>query len=106
MLPAQFDAVKKHGRRARAGEVAVVALRTPGPRRLGIVAARRAGNAVQRNRLKRVIREFFRLQPQLFPEGDSVVIPGADAGLLNNGEVRERLAQALVKLRGRRSGEA
>ncbi len=30
--------------------------------RLGLVVSRKAGNSVQRNRLKRVLREYFRLQ--------------------------------------------
>ncbi len=49
-------------------------------RRLGIIASRKAGNAVQRNRLKRLIRETFRLGKQDFKRAvDLVVIlkPGA-----------------------------
>ena len=45
--------------------------------RLGIVASRKLGNAVRRNRAKRLIREVFRLNQPL-PSGagrDLVVIP-------------------------------
>jgi ribonuclease P protein component len=45
--------------------------------RLGIVASRKLGDSVRRNRAKRLIREIFRQNPQ--PEGsrgvDVVVIP-------------------------------
>lgn len=45
--------------------------------RLGLVASRKVGGAVQRNRGKRLVRELFRTRPELFPVGgpvDCVVI--------------------------------
>ena len=52
--------------------------------RLGLVAARRVGNAVARNRGKRLVREWFRRLPEgRMPDVDIVVIlkPGiADHG--------------------------
>ena len=43
-------------------------------RRLGITASRKIGNAVTRNRCKRVIREIFRRNKELFPQGADIVI--------------------------------
>jgi ribonuclease P protein component len=42
--------------------------------RLGVVASRKVGPAVVRNRAKRLVREAFRLHPQVFPAGIDVVI--------------------------------
>jgi len=54
------------------------------PARLGITVTRKFGNAVARNRAKRLFREVFRRSSDLFPTGvDVVVIPknrSADAG--------------------------
>lgn len=43
--------------------------------RLGIIASRRLGGAIQRNRAKRLIREIFRLNKPLTAGWDLVVIP-------------------------------
>ncbi|SHN49361.1 ribonuclease P protein component [Desulfovibrio litoralis DSM 11393] len=44
--------------------------------RLGLAVGRKIGSAVKRNRVKRVLREFFRLNQYDIPNGfDYVVIP-------------------------------
>lgn len=55
----------------------LVAPNQTGSSRLGIVASRKLGDAVERNRAKRLIREVFR-QSSFLPDGagvDVVVIP-------------------------------
>jgi ribonuclease P protein component len=47
---------------------------TQGVKRLGITVTKKTGNAVKRNKVKRLIREFFRLNKSLFPENHDVVI--------------------------------
>lgn len=42
--------------------------------RLGITVTKKTGNAVFRNRTKRLIREFFRRNKNLFPAGHDVVV--------------------------------
>lgn len=45
----------------------------PGATRLGITTSRKLGNAVQRNRVKRLVREAFRRHKLLFPSGLDLV---------------------------------
>lgn len=44
--------------------------------RMGLAVTKKTGNAVHRNRVKRVLREFFRLHQMELPGGvDIVVVP-------------------------------
>ncbi|MBN1282800.1 MAG: ribonuclease P protein component [Proteobacteria bacterium] len=97
LAPEDFAAVKKRGRAARSGPMAVAFL-SGGAVRLGIAVSAAVGNAVERNRIKRVVREFFRLNRAMFPDGDCVVIPGRGVAQMKNEEIRQRLARALLML--------
>ncbi len=69
--------------------------------RVGFVVTRKVGNAVQRNRIKRVCRECFRTWPDLVPDGvDLVVIARSRADELGLADVRaewERARPGLLK---------
>ena len=69
------------GRKLRASDrwITLYADRGPaGHARLGIAAGRQLGNAVQRNRIKRLVREAFRRLRHELPAGtDWVIIPRA-----------------------------
>ena len=69
--------------------------------RLGIVVTKKVGSSPERNRIKRLCRECFRLWPELVPPGiDLVVIARDRAAELGLAEVRkewERARPALLK---------
>lgn len=66
-------------------------------RRLGVVVSRKIGGAVKRNRIKRIVRELFRLSPEKFPQGDLIVIAREGANGLSNLLLRKALEGVLTK---------
>ena len=70
------------------------------PSRLGLVVTKKIGGAVQRNRIKRVCRECFRLTPGFLPAGvDLIVIARRGAEALGLAQVREEWGKAHGALR-------
>lgn len=75
---------------------------TPGPSRLGMVVTTKVGNAVARNRIKRVCRSCFRLWNALLPDGvDLVVIARRGAETLGLEGIRAEWTRLLPQLRKR-----
>jgi ribonuclease P protein component len=72
----EFQRVFDAGRRAHGRYLTIIAAPAPGPHsRLGIVASRKLGGAVVRNRAKRLIRQVFRTENGPDRASDLVVIP-------------------------------
>jgi ribonuclease P protein component len=96
---AEFVYVQTHGQRATCAHFVLLVTRSPddtsAPSRLGVVATRKVGNAVARNRIKRLCRECFRLWPGFVPNGIDLVVIGRDgADELTLDLVREEWARA------------
>jgi ribonuclease P protein component len=74
-----FSRLFEKGTRIADGELTLILLPNDRPdaaSRLGVAVAKRHGNSVQRNRIKRLCREAFRLmRPELPPGWDVMLIP-------------------------------
>jgi ribonuclease P protein component len=72
----EFQRVFNAGRRAHGRYLTIIAAPSDGQlSRLGIVASRKVGGAVARNRAKRLIRQVFRTESGPAAAFDLVVIP-------------------------------
>lgn len=73
-----------------------------GVKRLGITVTKKTGNAVFRNRTKRLIREFFRRNKDLFPaEHDVVVMAKRNLPPLTYQETARELTELFHRKTGR-----
>lgn len=96
-----FLRAQSEGRRVHTPHFVLMALPVAGGRlRLGVTVSRRVGDAVCRNRVKRLVREVFRRNRVLFPPAcDVVVVARAGAGALDYAAVRDEVTAAEAALR-------
>jgi ribonuclease P protein component len=96
----EFVRVQQQGRRIHTAHFILLLLRAQARdanpyTRLGVTVGRRVGGAVQRNRIKRVVREVFRRNRALFPpEYDVVLVARPGAERLDYDAVRSELVRA------------
>ena len=78
----------------------------PGPAgrpRLGLVVTKRMGKAVRRNRVRRLLREFFRHHKDRLPPEDLIIMAKKGAAALDYQQVQEELSRVLlIRLKGKR----
>ena len=87
-----FVALRTHGRRLRTPHFYIQIIVKNEGLRLGVTVTKRIGNAVERNRVKRLVREFFRLNFDRLPSAaDISVVARRDAASLNLAAVTEEL---------------
>jgi ribonuclease P protein component len=96
----EFLAVQERGTRLYAGEVLVLVKGAgAGRARIGITVSSKVANAVERNRVKRWVREAFREIQAELPAVDLVVIARKGATTMGIGGVRRALEAAAARLR-------
>jgi ribonuclease P protein component len=93
----EFLLLQREGRRRHTETFVVLRRPAGGPTsRLGITVSSRVGNAVARNRVKRLVREFFRTRRhELRAAIDVVVIARPGAPTLSYAQAANELARAL-----------
>ncbi|HBB40439.1 MAG: ribonuclease P protein component [Nitrospirae bacterium CG18_big_fil_WC_8_21_14_2_50_70_55] len=99
--PEEFRAVYRGGAAIRRRWVEICYWRRAGGVRLGMTVSRKVGNAVVRNRLRRRIRDFARLQPRDLQAVDLVVQCRPGAGELSGEVLRGELEQLWRELKRR-----
>ena len=95
----EFISLKLHGRRYYTNNFVVIIRENRGNiTRLGITVSKRIGNSVKRNRIKRLIREFFRLNKQKIPKGYDLIITALKGNnTFDFFKVQEELGDLLLK---------
>jgi ribonuclease P protein component len=95
----QFQKVMEEGKKKRVERLCTIFF-VPNEldrKRLGIIASKKIGNAVARNRAKRRIREVFRkLKHRMEPALDIVIISGKDMVTLPYRVIEKKLSNALL----------
>jgi len=99
----EFDAVFAEGKSAADRLLVVHALENgSGRSRIGIITSARTGNAVCRNRIRRLVREAFRTSRPELPEGfDLVVIARRAAGGADFESIRMSLLETAAAAVGK-----
>jgi ribonuclease P protein component len=97
---ADFDRVYREGRSHASRHLVVYAFPRSGADedgpRLGVSVGRKVGGAVERNRMKRLLREAFWAAADELPDGyDFVLVARPDAGELARERGEEGIAEAL-----------
>lgn len=98
--------VKSHGRRLSTTFFNLLACKmNDTPTRVGIIVGRRFGNAVRRNRAKRVFRDLARqLYPDLVPGRGLLVFPKRDALLQSREDLTTTWMSSLARMHLLRHG--
>ena len=91
----QFQYVYRRGKSAACKDLVMLYAKGKGLR-VGFSVSKKVGNAVQRNRSRRVIREAFRaLAPRVRPGSDLVLVARGKTPYVKSTDVRRQLERQL-----------
>ncbi len=101
----EFLAVQRGGKKVHLRDMLVIA--RGGTRRMGVTVTKKVGNAVQRNRIKRLVREVWRRRRVKMPEGlELVFVAKKSAVRMTFDQLRRQFDELETKLsRGRSSSQ-
>lgn len=105
LKPEEFTRARRLGKRYSTKSLQVNIFQNDiGVRRLGLSVSSRVGNAVARNRVKRLLREFFRLNKVFFPDSSDILVTVRSAeGLTRLKDVEEEF-KAIGPFKGVQKG--
>ena len=96
----EFQKVFDEGKVFNNEQIKVFALLNNSPvSRLGLVVGRKFGNAVKRNRFKRIFREAYRLNKNLLQNGiDLIILPRPGLVELSLNSIEEKFVDLLTQI--------
>ncbi len=97
---AQFLTLSKQGEKVHTDSFLAIVLKgTAQNNRIGITISKKVGNAVERNRIKRIIREYFRHNKEnISGPNDINIIAKKGLTTLSNRQIIERLDKLFTKI--------
>ncbi len=85
------------GRRLHTRHFGIILFPAPAGRpRLGLAVTKRLGKAVERNRVRRLLREFFRRHRDRLPPEDMIIMAKKGAAALDYHQVEKELSRVLL----------
>ncbi|BBO84005.1 ribonuclease P protein component [Desulfosarcina ovata subsp. sediminis] len=96
----EYNALSKHGKRYHEADFIIIYKKNNElNNRLGITVSKKVGNAVKRNRIKRIIREYFRNNKILLPlKLDINIIAKKTARSIDSIEIGKQISRCLMSI--------